>query len=450
MAIAENSKKMKWFEQFTYQLLRQVDELALHKVRRLRIGNYGIINSALIQIFSLRLTYQNFSALNNMIAQIAGEIASPETREQLTELENAAEKKEYIYSYRDASNLIEITLLLLCEEVDVCIRLKQKRNEREKNCWFTSSSEGHLAFRGEILRELIENLDKHKNKINGLFNRETDHMEDETASGHTTGAETGDEAEYEISSDMDTLLLNMGELTDRKTEEREHGETSEHTTDAETGDDDAEYETSSDFSDLDTLLLNMEELTDRKTEEREHGETSEHTTDAETGDDDAEYETSSDMDTLLLNIMGLTDRETEEEHGEASENTTGAETGDDNAEYETSSDLDTFLLNMGEASENTTDAETGDDNAEYETSSDFSDLDTLLLNMGELIDREAEGETSGHITGAESEEDIELKYQKPSNMEDLLLNMGEQGLDDLLYKKKTPVDNEEAWMGWVD
>ncbi len=112
-----NSRKIKWFEEFTYQLVKNVNHVSFHKERESKLKRYESVNSALVKIFAYRLTYENFGMLNDRITQVAAETASGEMRETLTQLESAA-KGVLESPDSDASNLIEIILLLLHEGID--------------------------------------------------------------------------------------------------------------------------------------------------------------------------------------------------------------------------------------------------------------------------------------------------------------------------------------------
>ena len=112
-----NSRKIKWFEEFTYQLVKNVNHVSFHKERESKLKRYESVNSALVKIFAYRLTYENFGMLNDSITQVAAETASGEMRETLTQLESAA-KGVLESPDSDASNLIEIILLLLHEGID--------------------------------------------------------------------------------------------------------------------------------------------------------------------------------------------------------------------------------------------------------------------------------------------------------------------------------------------
>ncbi len=112
-----NSRKIKWFEEFTYQLVKNVNHVSFHKERESKLKRYESVNSALVKIFAYRLTYENFGMLNDRITQVAAETASGEMSETLTQLESAA-KGVLESPDSDASNLIEIILLLLHEGID--------------------------------------------------------------------------------------------------------------------------------------------------------------------------------------------------------------------------------------------------------------------------------------------------------------------------------------------
>ena len=112
-----DSRKIKWFEEFTYQLVKNVNHVSFHKERESKLKRYESVNSALVKIFAYRLTYENFGMLNDSITQVAAETASGEMRETLTQLESAA-KGVLESPDSDASNLIEIILLLLHEGID--------------------------------------------------------------------------------------------------------------------------------------------------------------------------------------------------------------------------------------------------------------------------------------------------------------------------------------------
>lgn len=116
-------------ERFIYQLFQSIDHYAFHEERKLKLEKHTAINSALIKIFAHRLTYENFGMVKNIIVQVAEEIATTETREELKNLES--DNNEYVNRPdSDASKLMKILLFLLYKEVDRCLKEKEKR-ERE-------------------------------------------------------------------------------------------------------------------------------------------------------------------------------------------------------------------------------------------------------------------------------------------------------------------------------
>lgn len=266
-----DSKKIKWFEEFTYQLIKNVNHVSFHKERESRLKRYESVNLALVNIFAYRLTYENFGMLNDRITQVAAEIASEKFRDMLTQLETSADKATLKSHGSDASHLIEIILLLLHEEIDKYLKqdmalemyldedteLAPGENEPEKEDavdgpsplsqedkqdraseiytdekigsdekkeipharWTTSASEDRLAFRGELLDDLAKHLAEYEQRKAVLSAAKLKEQDPEDFPGDKkTPEEENSEAavplekvESEVDKSLDMLAMNLGD-----------------------------------------------------------------------------------------------------------------------------------------------------------------------------------------------------------------------------------------------
>ncbi|MDM8551266.1 hypothetical protein QUF72_14370 [Desulfobacterales bacterium HSG2] len=257
-------KKMKWFEELTYRLFKNVNHSDFHEERELKLNRHKSINAAVIKIFAYRLTYENFEMLRDRIVQAAREIASEEM-EALKKL-NAKEENQH-YPVSDASNLIKIILLLLHEEAsrhmledeeldlyleedkgisesdeigELCLdeiegKLadqddeideideieellteqdeasdkqpdEKERKEKSDPRWATSSSTDRLTFRGDLLDDLAKNLAEYEKKktttsAGKLKDRESDDFFDEKKDSKTEDENAADLKEVETEVD---------------------------------------------------------------------------------------------------------------------------------------------------------------------------------------------------------------------------------------------------------
>jgi len=164
-------KKMKWFEELTYRLFKNIDHSDFHKERELKLNRYKSINAALIKIFAYRLTYENFEMLRDRIVQTAREIAS----EEMETLKNLnAEKKNQSSPVSDASNLIKIILLLLHEEASRHLLEDEELDlylEEEEG--ISESDETGELYLDEIEGELADHDDEF-DKIDELLTEQDD------------------------------------------------------------------------------------------------------------------------------------------------------------------------------------------------------------------------------------------------------------------------------------
>ncbi len=255
MKTIHDSKKVGWFEEFVYQLVKKIHHLDFHKERETQLNRYRTINSAVIKIFAYRLTYENFEMLRNQIAQTAQEIVSEKVLAQLKELGSSGEEN----LHNNASNLVKIILLLLHEEadkylmedealdiyleeeqtqeeeqpLDICLEEEQeeaepdvcekrgKRNEKGKegteSRWMTSSSGDRLLFRGDLLDDLSKHLAEYEQKkavssVGKLKDKEADEFfEDKDEAESEEAAANLENVESQVENSLDRLIGNLGE-----------------------------------------------------------------------------------------------------------------------------------------------------------------------------------------------------------------------------------------------
>ena len=192
-------RKIGWFEKFAYQLIKNVNHSLFHKEREVRLKQYKRINAAAIKVFAHRLTYENFEMLESGIRNVAHEIALPEVRDRLSEIEAAIEINPDEPD-SEASDLLNIILLLLYEQVNRFLRKKEEQEKRlaqeekrkkakNKGDWFTAMPGGVVAFKG--------NLSPAKDKS------KPDKSEEDAAENKA--------AESSSNDGFDSLLLNLGD-----------------------------------------------------------------------------------------------------------------------------------------------------------------------------------------------------------------------------------------------